>query len=115
MTQEAGMIKMTDGVLAWRAGTILVLVNLVGAVVYDWLVSRTWVIPQEREAGLAPATMGDAFIWMSIAVPILSCFFVLNGGWGTVVLCYRQWRSGRLWLVAFLVWLIAFAIDYVHH
>lgn len=109
------MTKMTDQLLAWRAGVVLVLVNLGGAVFFDWRVSTTWVISEEREAGLHAATMGDAFIWMMIALPIFLCFFVLNLGWGTVILRYKQWRSGRLWLTAFLVWLIALAIDHVHH
>ena len=109
------MTIMTDKLLAWRAGVILVLVNLGGAVVFVWLVSSTWVIPQEREAGLHPATMGDLFIWALIALPIFSCFFALNAGWGTVILYYRQWRSSRLWLVGFLIWLIALVIDHVHH
>ena len=115
MTEEAGMSKMTDQMLAWRAGVILVLVNLGGAVVFDCLVSRTWVIPQEREAGLHPSTMGDALIWMMIALPTFLCFFALNVGWGTVILRYRQWRSGRPWLAAFLIWLIAFTIGYFYH
>ena len=106
---------MTDKLLAWRAGVILVLVNLGGAVVFDWLVSSTWVIKEEQEAGLHPATMGDAFIWTLIAWPIFSCFFALNVGWGTVILCYRQWRNGLLWLAAFLIWLIAVAMDHIHN
>jgi hypothetical protein len=115
MTEEAGTTQMTDKLLAWRAGKILVLVNLVGAVIFDWLASYAWVIPQEWEGGSHLGTAGSSVMWIATSVPIFLCYFALNAGWGTLILGYRQWRSGRLWLAAFLIWLIALAIDYVHH
>lgn len=119
MTETQGMTKLADKVLARQAAMTLVLVNLGGAVVYSSLTALNWVIGQERaaqlKAGLHPVATGNAIVWTLIEVLICACFFALDVGWGTVILCYRQWRSGRLWLVAFLFWLIAFAIDYFHH
>jgi hypothetical protein len=118
MTEEAGMTKLADKALAWRAGVSLVLVNLGGAFVYYSLTTMTEVINQERKAerlaGLHPAA-GNAMTWTLIALPIVACFFALNVGWGTIILCYRRWSIGRLWLVAFLIWLLAFATDIYHY
>jgi len=119
MTEGVGMTKLADKVLARRAGVTLVLVNLGGAAVYSSLTTMNGVISQERmarlKAGLHPAATGDAIIWTLIVLLVCACFFALNVGWGTVILCYRQWRSGRPWLAAFLIWLIAFTIGYFYH
>jgi hypothetical protein len=114
MAEGEGMTKWADKALTRRTGVILVLVNLVGAVVCRSLTTMTWVINQERKGGLHPVTAENAMIWTLISLPIVACFFALNVGWGTVILCYRKWKAGRLWLVAFLIWLIAFGAGFVH-
>jgi hypothetical protein len=32
-----------------------------------------------------------------------------------MILGRRQWRSGRLWLLAALCWLVALWVDFAHH
>ena len=119
MTEGAGMTKLADKVLARRAGVILALLNLGGAAAYASLDVMNWMKGQDRlaqwKAGLHPAATGDALIVGLIIVLIWACFFALNVGWGTVILCYRQWRSGLFWLGAFLIWLIAFTIGHFYH
>jgi len=119
MTEGAGMTKLADKVLARRAGVILALLNLGGAAACASIDVMNWVVRQERiaqrKAGLHPAPVENALIVGLIIVLIWAFFFALDVGWGTVILCYRRWRSGRLWLVAFLFWLISFAIGHFYH
>jgi hypothetical protein len=48
-------------------------------------------------------------------VPIFTIFFVVDVVWGGLILVRRQWRSGYLWLLAALIWLVAAVIDFAHH
>ncbi len=86
--------------------------NLVGAVVYVCLASRSWAIPRER--GLHSET-AEPFIWFLSIAPIVAIFFVANVIWGVLILVRRQWRSGYLWLLTALIWLVAAVIDFAHH
>jgi Ca2+/Na+ antiporter len=65
---------------AQRWSLVLLVLNFIGAVVYVVAASRSWAIPQER--GLHSQT----------AEP-----FIVR----------RQWRSGYLWLLTALIWLVA--------
>jgi hypothetical protein len=85
---------------------------MIGAFGYVARASLSWTIPQEQ--GLDSAT-GEPFIWAMAVLPILAVFLLLNLTWGTLILGYRKWRSGRLWLLAVLIWPAAIAIDFVHH
>jgi hypothetical protein len=58
---------------------------------------------------------GEPFIWAIAVFPIWIVFAVLNTCWGAIILSRREWRSGRVWLLAALIWLIAAAIDFAHH
>ncbi len=95
-----------------RVDLILLVLNVLGAVLYLWRASLSWVISQEK--GLN-STTGEPFIWAVAVLPIFVLFLLLNVSWGVFVLRRRQWSSGRLWLLAALVWLIAAGIDFAHH
>jgi hypothetical protein len=97
---------------AQRWGVVLLVLNFIGAIVYVHRASLSWAIPQEK--GLHSQT-GEPFIWAAGVIPIFAIFFVVNGVWGGLILVRRQWRSGYLWLLAALIWLVAAAIDFAHH
>ncbi len=84
-----------------RANLILLVLNIVGAILYDWGTSLTWAIPQER--GLNSVT-AEPFIWAFVALPILAIFLLLNVSWGTFLVWRRDWSSGRFWLITPLIW-----------
>jgi isoprenylcysteine carboxyl methyltransferase (ICMT) family protein YpbQ len=97
---------------AQRWGVVLLVLNFIGAIVYVRLASLSWAIPQER--GLHSQT-GEPFVWASAVIPIFTIFFVVNVVWGGLILVRRQWRSGYLWLLTALIWLVAIVIDFAHH
>jgi hypothetical protein len=90
----------------------LIAFNFVGAIVYVCLASRAWTIPRER--GLHSAT-AEPFIWFLSVAPIVAIFFVVNVIWGVLILVRRRWRSGYLWLLTALIWLVAAVTDFAHH
>jgi hypothetical protein len=91
---------------------VLLVFNFIGAVVYVVAASRSWAIPQER--GLHSQT-AEPFIWFMFVVPIFTIFFVVDVVWGGLILVRRQWRSGYLWLLTALIWLVATVIDFANH
>ena len=91
---------------------VLVAFNLIGAIVYVRLASLSWAIPQEK--GLHSQT-AEPFIWAFGAIPIFTIFFVVNVVWGGLILVRRHWRSGYLWLLTALIWLVAVVIDFAYH
>jgi len=91
---------------------VLLALNLVGAIVYVCLASRGWAIPRER--GLHSET-AEPFIWFLSIAPIVAIFLLVNVIWGVLILVRRQWRSGYLWLLTALIWLVAAVIDFAHH
>ena len=93
--------------------TVLAL-NLIGAVIYLHRASYGWRIPQEQALGLDSIT-AEPYIWFAAVLPVVAIFLVLNLAWGVLILRNRQWRSGRLWLVAALIWIVAIAVDFAHH
>jgi hypothetical protein len=98
------------GVRRW--GVVLLVFNFIGAIVYVCLASRSWAIPQER--GLHSET-GEPFVWGFTVIPIFTIFLLVNFVWGGLILVRRQWRSGYLWLLTALIWLVAAVIDFAHH
>jgi hypothetical protein len=98
--------------IARRKDAILFVANVLGIFAYLWLGSWTWTPPQER--ALQVDTPGDAFVWALSALPVLAMFFVLNIGWGLIVLIRQQWKSGRAWFLVAMIWFIALAIDRAH-
>jgi hypothetical protein len=90
----------------------MLVANAIGACVYVYRASPSWAIPQER--GLVPTT-GEPFVWFIGVMPVVAVFFVLNLIWGALILARRQWGSGRFWLLAALIWLVAVSIDFIHH
>lgn len=97
---------------AQRVNVVLLVLNVIGVVRYVVRASLSWAIPQEQ--GLDSAT-GEPFIWAIAVLPILAVFLLLDLTWGAVIVGFRQWRSGRLWLLSALIWLAAIALDFVHH
>ena len=98
--------------LTQRSNIILLILNLVGALLYIWRSSFSWAIPQEK--GLN-STTGEPFIWAIAILPVLAVALLVNVPWGVMILKRKQWSSGRLWLFVGVIWLIAIAIDFVHH
>jgi len=96
-----------------RQVPILLVANMVGVGLYLWLSSWTWTPPIERGLGLDSA--GNDIVWGLTALPVLATFFVLDFSWVVVILCRRQWKSGRTWLLAAMIWLVALAIDRANH
>ena len=100
--------------LTQRTSFILLTLNVVGAVLYLWWASHAWVIPQERAMGIHSIT-GEPLVWASGVFPIWTVFLLLNAIWGLLILHWREWKSGRLWLLLVPIWLIAVVIDFAHH
>lgn len=95
-----------------RWSSVLLALNLIGAVIYVYRASYGWVLPQER--GLHAVT-GEPYIWASAVFPVCFAFFLLNLTWAAFILARKQWRTGVLWLSTIPIWLIAVAIDFAHH
>ena len=91
---------MYKTVLARPGRLALLILNLIGAIVYVALASRSWAIPQE--VGLDSET-GEPFVWALSVLPIFAVFSVMNVTWGAFILARRQWRGGSLWLLAALI------------
>jgi hypothetical protein len=98
--------------LTQRVNLVLLAFNAIGAVVYVVRASPSWAIPQEH--GMVPIT-GEPFVWAVGFLPVLAIFSLLNLTWGALILRYRQWRSGRYWLLIAPIWLVAVLIDFSHH
>lgn len=97
----------------WQWTSLVLLVaNAVGAVICVALASLSWAIPQERGLHF---TTGEPLIWAMSVFPIAAMFFLLNLIWGVIALAKRKWRSGRLWLLTPLIWLLALSVDFAHH
>ena len=97
---------------AQRWGVVLLVLNFIGAIIYVHRASLSWAIPQEKKLH---SQTGEPFIWAAGVIPIFAIFFVVNGVWGGLILVRRQWRSGYLWLLTALIWLVAIVIDFAHH
>jgi hypothetical protein len=105
---------MTSKILRQPVSLALLIANVIGAIVYVARASHSWVIPEERALGLHSQT-SEPFIWAIYVLPILTVYALVNLIWGVVILWRRQWRSGRYWVGAGLIWVIAVVIDFAHH
>jgi hypothetical protein len=99
---------------AHRLGVTLLIVNVIGTMVYEYAVSPSWAIPEERAAGIYSVT-GEGVVWVSRALPILIGFGLLNLPWGACICIGKKWQSGYLWLATAVIWLIALWVDFAHH
>jgi hypothetical protein len=97
-----------------RRNTVLLIANVIGAAVYVIGASHAWQIPDERAAGLHSIT-GEPFIWALYVFPVWILFGLLDLWWGASILARREWRGGRVWLFAALIWLASATIDFRHH
>jgi hypothetical protein len=96
----------------WRINVTMLTLNVIGAILYVWLASRGWRIPEEK--GIIPIT-GEPYVWAIGVFPIWAIFLLLNVIWAVLIIKSRQWENGRLWLLNLPIWLIATVIDFVHH
>jgi hypothetical protein len=97
---------------AQRWGVVLLVLNFIGAIIYVRRASLSWAIPQER--GLHSQT-GEPLVRAAGVIPIFAVFLLVNFVWGGLILVRRQWRSGYLWLLTALIWLVAAVMDFAHH
>lgn len=95
-----------------KVNIALLIANVAGAIVYIVVASHSWAIPQEH--GLN-ATTGEPFVWALYVLPIWALFSSLDLIWGAIIAVRRQWRNGRLWLIATCIWLVAAVFDFAHH
>src|SRR6187399_1040306 len=95
-----------------RWSLVLFIVNVVGAVTYVIAASPSWAVSQER--GMVPIT-GEPFVWALMVFPFFTVFGLANFFWVAYICFKRRWRSGRFWLMAAAVWLIAVCVDFAHH
>ena len=92
----------------------LFVLNVIGAVAYLRAVEPSWVIPEERAAGIHTVT-GEPIVWAVGVLPFVVGFGLLNALWGSMPLRRKKWRSGYFWLATALIWLVAVWIDFAHH
>jgi hypothetical protein len=106
-SQMADKFRLTQ-----RVNLVLLVVNVIGACIYVVGASHGWAIPEEHCA--IPVT-GEPFVWFVYVAPVFAVFTLVNLTWTALIVRYRQWQRGGLWLLAALVWLVAIAIDFAHH
>lgn len=112
------MQQISLGSVTWKSfpgrprDYVVLASNLIGSIIYVRRASLSWAIPQEK--GLHSQT-GEPFVWAAGVIPIFAIFFLVNVGWGVLILVRRQWRSGYLWLLTAFIWLLAVVIDFAHH
>jgi hypothetical protein len=95
-----------------RLNPVLLAANVVGAIIYVLVASRSWAIPQER--GLQ-STTGEPFTWAIAVVPIFVVFILVNVSWGAYICLKRRGRSRYFWLLSAILWLVAICVDFAHH
>jgi hypothetical protein len=94
-----------------RVGLALFIANATGVILYIFASMASWVIPEERAAGIHTVT-GEPFVWAARTWPIFICFGLLNLIW---ILRLRKRRDGYFLVAAATIWLIATWIDFAHH
>jgi len=81
--------------------------NALGAIVYLWLSSRTWIEPELR--GESVARSGDAVVWFTTALPVFIGFIIANLVW--FIRRARQDRGRQPMLLAAFMWVVALGVD----
>src|SRR5579862_3789667 len=77
----------------FRLSLVLFIGNIIGAIAYIRAVEPSWVIPEERAAGIHTVT-GEPFVWAVAVVPFVVGFGLLNALWGASLCFWKKWRSG---------------------
>jgi hypothetical protein len=80
--------------------------NAVGAAVYVWLSSWTWLEPELRGQDVARA--GDAMVWAMTALPVLVGFALADLVW--LIRRVRTGQSCQPMLLAALLWVVILGI-----
>ena len=88
--------------------------NVLGIAVYLLGARHAWVIPAEKANGIHSIT-GEPFVWAAAVLPVWMVFLVINLAWGWMILVRRRWLDGRIWLMAFFIWIVAVVVDFTHH
>ena len=100
-----------------KAENVLFIFNLLGACIFLWVASKTWIHPEL--ANLPGASGGNAISWFFTAVPILLVFLVVNiisTGWAAM-----NWIRVKIWpltnisFLSLLIWLLVIIIDNSRH
>lgn len=91
----------------------ILLANVLGTPLYLLGARHAWVIPEEKAIGIS-ATTGEPFVWASFVWPVWGVFLALNLAWGAMIVARRRWLDGRIWLMAFFIWVVAVIIDFTH-
>jgi hypothetical protein len=63
---------------------------------------------------MIPVT-GEPLVWFVAVAPVIVVFTLANVTWAALILYYRQWHGGHLWILTGLFWVIAIVIDFAHH
>ena len=96
---------------------MLVIGNVLGAILYVWAVSGTWIEPEL--AAIPGAIGGGAVIWFFIAAPIFLPALFINASLViyALVIFFRKkaWILSRVYWLIPLAWLTALSIDFSHH
>jgi hypothetical protein len=98
----------------FRLSLILFIANVIGALTYVRAVEPSWVIPEERAAGIHTVT-GEPIVWAGAILPFIIGFGLLDAFWGVCLLILKKRRSSYFWLAAAVIWIIAIVIDFAHH
>jgi hypothetical protein len=108
---------MRNRTRGWNFSTLsvaILLANVLGIALYLLGARHAWVIPEEKANGIHAIT-GEPFVWAVYVFPVWIVFLVLNLAWGLMIVARRRWLDGRMWLVAFWVWVVAVIVDFAHH
>jgi|HubBroStandDraft_3_1064219.scaffolds.fasta_scaffold993609_2 hypothetical protein len=108
------MRNRTRGLRFPKVSVAILLANVLGSAIYLLGARHAWVIPQEEANGIH-VTTGEPFVWASFVLPVWIIFLVTNLAWGVTIVARRLWLDGRIWLVAFFIWIVAVIIDFAHH
>jgi hypothetical protein len=92
----------------------ILLANILGITLYLLGARHAWVIPEEKTNGIHAIT-GEPLVWGAFVLPVWIVFLVINLTWGSIIVARRRWLDGRIWLMAFFVWIVAVIIDFAHH
>lgn len=98
----------------FRLSLVLFIINLIGALAYVRAVEPSWVIPQERAAGIHSVT-GEPIVWAGAVLPFIVGFGLLDAFWGICLFILKNWRSGYFWLATVVIWIVTLGIDFAHH
>jgi len=97
-----------------KVSVAIFVANVSGIAVYLLGARHAWVIPEEKANGIHSIT-GEPFVWAAFVLPVWIVFLVINLAWGSMIVARRRWLDGRIWLMAFFIWIVAVVVDFAHH